>query len=89
MVRWRVTDKAAGLGRRNWLKSYCHTRTLRKNFSVSDQSFGALFTTNPTSQWFWHVYFDCLDASEDVTILFDVSITYYAMVARADDVNES
>lgn len=89
MVRWKVTDKTSGLGRKNWIKSYCATRSLRRNFSDKEASYGALFNTNPTSIWFWHVFFDAYDMSEDVNIMFDVKIVYYAVVARADSQNES
>lgn len=88
-AKYSLTDKVAGIGRKNWIKSYCSTSKLRRNFSVTDAGWGALFTTNPTLTWFWHVYFDGSDAGEDVIILFDVKIVYYTRVCRVDDVNES
>lgn len=63
----------------------------RKALGTAYNRYGtwAGYTANPTTMWYWHVYFDSSEGPWDATLHFSVKITYYLRLTRANSVNES
>lgn len=56
---------------------------------LSGETYAAYYNTSPSDSWYWNVFLDTIINANPGTIKFDVVITYYAMLYKTDDVNES
>lgn len=93
----RVTAKAKqhiissqeGITRGHFINHYCTTSRVFIGCSSKDADFGALVTSNPTRGWYWAVFTDTTDMATEDTIFMDVQITYYAVMRKTTNNNES
>lgn len=71
------------------LTHYTTTQHMYHEMTAKDGSLAA-FNTNPSSVWFWIVYFYVDEfTNEELDVFFDVRIKYYTKLARTEVPNES
>lgn len=71
------------------LIAYTSTRKMYPEMEALTNDFANLYNNNPNSVWYWYIQVDTLDSGKETIMCFDVEITYYAVLSRSDDVNES
>ena len=73
------------------LSSYMSTRRMIYQRNARDSTYQGSSSTNPQTQWYWHVYFDQThEANDEIYCMYDVKITYYAQLSGSvGNVNES
>lgn len=79
----------SGPGRHNKIKHYCTTRRINPDYASKDKDYQASVNANPSMVWYWLIYFDTTNTQEEITITFDVQITYYTIMKALDSINES
>lgn len=87
-VRYRHISSQEGITRKNTIKAYS---TTKQQFPVivPDDDLSASVGANPAFSWKWVVFTNSEDLAQEVTIHADVKITYYAMLTRSENFNES
>lgn len=71
------------------LRKYVTTKQMFPARKVGDSDYVAGAAANPATSWWWYFYFDTASTSQELTLLFDVKITYYAKLAKSVPVQES
>lgn len=87
-VRSRHISSQDGITWKNTIKAYT---TTRQQFPVlaGDNDLSASVGTNPSTVWYWVVFCNTANESQEVSIRVDVRITYYALITRSENFNES
>lgn len=67
------------------IKNYSSIKVHYPDMTPKDNNFAATMTANPNFQWFWHVVFEDYNWGIDVTIYYDVKITYYTILTRSPE----
>lgn len=85
--RYRMLSSGTGITGRNTVYAYS---TTRQNLPIiGDDSTYASVGANPTNTWVWVVYANSESLAEELSIYFDVQITYYARLSKLENLNES
>lgn len=88
--RSRSIENTEDAGGNNILKQYVSTRKMFPEAGgLQDENFGALYSANPATTWYWHVLADTTLFSQPVSVYFDVKIKYYVRLTKVQDLNES
>lgn len=75
---------------KNILTCYASTKKMIPDAGdLSGGYYSASYNANPPLQWFWHIRQDSTEFQNDVTVYYDVKITYYCKLMKVDSVNES
>lgn len=85
----RVLDNVTGFTRSNYMRAYWTTRKAYPGYSPRDSVFAASTTANPTAQWYWWIVADSADIATDASVSADVQVTYYCIMRRTTNQNES
>lgn len=87
-VRYRYISSQEGLTRRNTIKAYS---TTKQQFPVivPDDDLSASVGASPAFRWKWVVFAHSGGQLQEVSIHCDVKITYYAMMTKSENFNES
>lgn len=88
-AKQHIISSTEGISRGHFISSYCTTSRLFRGQTCRDADFGAAWNASPTKQWYWHVYTDTTDQATEDSIYMDVQITYYAVVRKVANNNES
>lgn len=88
-AKQHIISSTEGITRGHFIQSYCSTAALYRGQTIKDDDFGAAWTANPLRRWYWHIYVDTTDTATEDTISMDVQITYYAIVRKTTNNNES
>lgn len=62
------------------LVNYCRTEHVLGTKPKSDKQLGALFSANPSSQWYWPVVLESADQATSVSVNLMIVITYYVIL---------
>lgn len=72
----------------NSVSSFCTTRSMYGAAALAEGT-SANAGTNPDNVWYWHVLFWRGPWQEDFVVNFDVKITYYAVLTKTEQVDNS
>lgn len=84
-----VVNGQIGSMRGHNIRHYCTTRRMFPELSPKDDTLSASYSTVPSSQWYWLIYFDTTSQTQVVTVVFDVELVFYADLEMTENVNES
>lgn len=88
-AKQRIISSTEGLTRSHFISHYCTTKRLFPGETSRDVNFTALWTASPARRWYWLTYVDTSDQATEDSIYMDVQITYYAIVHKTTNNNES
>lgn len=73
------------------VSAYASTKSVMGRNTANDHDACAVSNNNPTSQWYWYVFMDSSQwvPASDIDVRFDVKITYYTVLSRKYNMNES
>lgn len=66
-----------GQGNRIRLSKYYSSKAILGKKNINDEDYGAEVTTNPTDEWYWHVFSQALNQSSSWQVSIMVQLTYY------------
>lgn len=84
-----ITSAATGIGRGMWIKNYMSTSKMFPGVGKGEWDLFSAMNSNPSVQWYWHVFVDTSIVGQDVGVAADVKITYYVRLLREGNANES
>lgn len=87
-VRSRHISSQEGITWKNTIKAYSTTKA-QLPVIASDSDTTASVGANPAMTWKWIVFVNTANEAQEVSIKADVKITYYALMSRSEDFNES
>lgn len=68
------------------LTNYAKTKQVFEN--LYDNDLWANIGSNPSTMWYWQLYFDTTNTSTETDIVYDVKIVYYVEFSRKSTQNE-
>lgn len=84
-----ITSSATGVGRGMWLKNYMSTSRMFPGVGRGEWDLFSAMNSNPSVQWFWHIFVDTSIVGQEVGIACDVKIVYYVRLLREGNTDES
>jgi len=87
-AKWRSVTWL-GTARNSTLKHYSSVKRMYPSMTPKDDDFESTMVAVPEKQWYWNVFISTDSTDEVITVTFDVRITYYAMIARDNNIDES
>lgn len=71
------------------LSAYWSTKRAFPEISPKDGDFSAAYNSTPLRQWYWYIQADTVQSSKAITPVADVQITYYCVLGKDNDIDES
>lgn len=83
-------EQMGGRGRSSQISHYMTTGKMFGDPKWGiDSNFEAAFGSNPTKQWFWHIYTDTSSIGEEIACEADVEVTYYCELMSTESIDQS
>lgn len=83
-----MNDEGTASKQRTVVTNYMSTAKFLKT-SARDLGLKSAWGSTPNTQWYWIVAFDTSDSQEEVTVKYDVDITYWVKASRQENIDES
>lgn len=71
------------------LSAYWSTKRAFPEINSRDADFSAAYNSTPLRSWYWYVQADTVQSLKAITPVADVQITYYCVLGKQDDIDES
>lgn len=89
-AKQRALTYNSGVTRNNFITSpYITTKRMYPDAAQADADFTAVIGGTPTKQWYWHISVDTSPNNAGLIIKANVEITYYAVMRKTGNLNES